>query len=118
MFAAMSLAPAYTVAAMGVFLALQYFFVNKSNIALGAVLPGFWVAPLLEHAVDAEVKSVVIAKGKIKAWLVMLHECGLVAPPLVNNKESFTVRLRLRTSLFEKMASGRHSSSLRIDTQA
>lgn len=112
-----SLLPGYTLGVLGVFFALQYFFVNKSDIALGAVPPGIWVTPVLKHTDAAEVDAVPAAMKQIKEWLVMLHECGLVAPPLVNDKESFTVRLRLRSSVFEKMARGAGSSSLHITSQ-
>ncbi|NUM53403.1 MAG: sigma-70 family RNA polymerase sigma factor [Candidatus Hydrogenedentes bacterium] len=115
--AAVSLWPAYSLGALGVFLVLQRFVVNKSNIALGAVPPGFWVAPLLTHGVVTAVTTIPIAEKQIKPWLTILNEYGLVAPPLRKDKESFTVRLRLRGSLFEKMAWGTHSSSLRVNTQ-
>lgn len=109
---AVVLLPAYKLVIMGAFLVLQYVFVNKSNIALGAVPPGFWVAPLLKQAVPAEAKTVPAAKERIKPWLSILHAYGLVAPPLKNDKESFTVRLRLRGSPFEKMRCRTYSSLL------
>ncbi len=117
LFAVMSFAPAYTLGVLGVFLVLQYFFINKSNIALGAVPPGFWIAPLLKHGVPAEPKVIPVTKKQIKPWLTLLHEYGLVAPPLVNDKETLRVRLRLKGSLFEKMEWGTHSSFLLINTQ-
>ena len=115
-FAIMCIFPAYALGAMGVFLALQYFFVNSSNIALGTVPPGFWVAPVLKHTVAGKGQTIPVAKDRIKPWLTMLHEYGLVAPPLKNDDESFTVRLRLRGSLFEKMA-WRSYSTLLVDTR-
>jgi hypothetical protein len=112
----MCLLPAYALGTMGVFLALQYFFVNKSNIALGTVPPGFWVAPVLKHTVGTEARTVPVTKAKIKSWLTMLHEYGLVAPPLKNDDESYAVRLRLRGSLAEKMT-WRTYSSLLVNTR-
>ena len=117
LFAFMSWLPAYTLGAMGAFLVLQYFFVNKSNLALATVPPGFWVAPLLKHAVAAEVKTIPVARKQIMPWLTILHEYGLVAPPLAKDVECCTVRLRLRSSLLEKMAYGPANSSLLVNTQ-
>lgn len=111
-----SLSPAHGLLAMGAFLFLHYFFVNKSNIALAAVPPGLWVGPLLKHSPSSEVRAVPVTTKQIKPWLTMLHEYGLVAPPLRSDKEAFTVRLRLRGSLFEKMARGKNSSFLRVET--
>lgn len=117
MIAAICLFPAHKPIALGVFLALQYFFPNKSNVALATVPPGFWVAPLLKRTDTGDVHALPVAKKQLRSWLTMLHEYGLVAPPLVNGKEDFRVRLRLKGSLFEKMASGAHSSSLLVNTQ-
>ncbi|MCC6694385.1 MAG: sigma-70 family RNA polymerase sigma factor [Candidatus Hydrogenedentes bacterium] len=117
MFATTTWLPAFGLGAMGLVLALQYFFINKSDVALGVVPPGIWVGPLLTRGAAPEVKKSPIAKQQIKTWLTILHGYGLVAPPLVNETVGYSVRLRVRGSLFEKMAYGPANSSLAVDMQ-
>ncbi|MCC6488705.1 MAG: RNA polymerase sigma factor [Candidatus Hydrogenedentes bacterium] len=117
MFATTAWLPAFGLGAMGLVLALQYFFINKSDVALGVVPPGIWVGPVLKYGAAPEVKNSPISKRQLRSWLTILHEYGLVAPPLVNETGGFRVRLRVRGSLFEKMAYGPANSSLAVDTQ-
>lgn len=118
MLAAFHFFPSFKLGIFGAFLAAQFFFVNKSNIALGSVLPGFWVKPLLKRASSATpAEAAPVERAQIRQWLVMLHEWGLVAPPVTQDGESITVRLRLRQYMLEKMARGRSSSSLRVNVR-
>jgi hypothetical protein len=99
----------------GAFLVLQYFFVNKSQVAAASFPPRLWVPSLLEHADVPETRPTPAGMKGIKGWLAMLHEYGLVAPPCGSDKQSMTVRLRLRTQFMDKMA--RIESSLHVNTQ-
>lgn len=108
----MLLAPAHASGALGVFLILQYFLVNKSNIALAAVPPGIWIASMLRPSSEVGTRTIPVTRMQIKSWLTLLHSHGLVAPPLKYDEQNVSVRLRLRASLFEKMTWRTYSTLL------
>ncbi len=109
--------PKYCVmACFGGFMAMQYFLVNKAGLAQGAVMPGCWVAPLLQRAGAAECLPAPLERARLRPWLTMLHELGLVAPPCKTEAGGIRVRLRLRSYIGEKMARG-GNSSLHVDAR-
>lgn len=114
-FASMILAPQLFPVVFGLFMALQFFFVNKSNVALATVTPGFWVTSLLKNVGDLPAPPASVQMLRIHDWLAWLHVNGLVAPPRTKDGNTVTVRLRLRPGLFEKMTRSGYST-LRIET--
>ena len=96
--------PQYVVFAyFGGFLAMQYFLFNASGLAQGTVMPGCWVGLLLKRVGDSEHLPMPTESRRLKTWLIMLHELGLVDPPCKTENNGITVRLRLRGGISEKM---------------
>ncbi len=116
LFAVVALVPDHFGIGIGVFMILQFFFVNHAAVAGGAVLPGFWVGPLLKDVDVSEVEPKPVEKKRLKRWLIWLHEHGLVAPPCKTDSDAITVRLRLRNYFGEKMAWRQHST-LRVNAE-
>ena len=102
-------------AVVGCYFAMQFFLINTAQVMQAAVRPGFWVTPMLRRTGDEEPRCVPVEQKRIRPWLTMLHELGLVAPPCKTETNAVTVRLRLRQSTFEKMAFSGYST-LRADT--
>ena len=101
----------------GAFIALQYFFVNKSQIAGAAVQPGLWVSSVLSHVDEVETQEVHTTIRQIRDWLAVLHEFGLVAPPCKSDDRSVRVRLRLRSRFFTDKMTCRMDTFLRVTAE-